>query len=93
MRALDPKQALSAVQYAIDTVIETFEQFLQPSAGMLAAGSTAHPIGIAAGYLAMKGDPKLEYVLTVVGRYQAQGGFPLSDLLHDAMGLRRFSES
>lgn len=82
-------QVHMATSHDCDVIIESFEQFLRPGAGIfLGAGKVPFPITVAAGYLAKTRDPRLQYILTVVGRYQAESGFPLADLLHDVTGLR-----
>lgn len=72
-----------------DAIIEIFQQFFRPRGGiLLGAGKVAFPMAMAAGYLAKTQDPRLQYILTVEERYQAESGFPSADLLRNAIGLQ-----
>lgn len=91
--ALFAKQGLQrahlAVSHDCDAIIESMEQFLRPGAGIfLGAGKIPLPVAIASVFLAKSNDPRLEYILTVLARYQTESGFPLADLLSDRTGLR-----
>lgn len=77
----NPFRAMEAARWYCDAVVESMEQLLLPSSGMLASSVTVFPILTAIGFLAAQGDPRAEYLMTLAQRFQARYGYPLANTI------------
>lgn len=77
----NPFRAMEAARWYCDAVVESMEQHLLPSSGVIASSAIVFPILTAMGFLAAQGDPRVEYLLTLAQRFQEQSGYPLANTI------------
>lgn len=82
---LSPSSLMQTAGRYCNAIVESVEQHLLPSSGVLAAGSVVFPIMAVMGFLASQSDPRVEYLLTLTKRYEKHSGYPLHTLATSAM--------
>lgn len=86
-QAQDPARALRLAKRYCNEILESIEQLLLPASGVLAAGTVVFPMMVSMHFLGSQQDPRQEYMMTLIKRFQQRSGCPLADIVEIALGI------